>query len=425
MLRCPRCRNTFSDKRYCPWDGMPLAELDGPSKANPRDLLGTVVGGKYEVLACIGEGGMGEVYRVRHVAMGKLMAMKVLLRHLSRHEQAVLRFGQEARAASQLRHPHIISVYDFGVTVYGELYIVMEYLQGKDLFDVLKECRVMGARRAVHVMRQVCAGLEAAHRREVIHRDLKPENIFLCTDREFPDYVKILDFGIAKVGELGADPDRRAVTGVGTVFGTPEYLAPEQAAAIEIDHRADLYSLGIIMYRMVAGRLPFLGGGKSRLIHSQLHEMPMPFSDRQMPAEVPDELEHIIFRVLAKDPDDRYQSAEALKEALGRVDVRTASERAAQRSPSDPLEWRVFGEQAPPPVALASASGRGPSPTPAAGGPTATPAEVDAITEPLLHTSPIEVPSRARNAATMVVALLLLALLVGLGVWLVGMGTTP
>ncbi len=342
MLRCPKCRQAFADKRYCPRDGLPLVELDASAPRGRADLVGSVVGGKYRILARIGEGGMGEVYKVEHVALGKLMAMKILHRDLSAHEQAVLRFEQEARSASALDHPHIIFVSDFGMASDGSLYIVMEFLVGLDLFDELKEIRHMSPERTVHVMRQVCSGLAEAHRRGVIHRDLKPENIFLARDREFPDFVKILDFGIAKV--LEGNPAARTLTGSGTVFGTPEYLSPEQAAAAEIDCRADIYSLGIIMYRMVAGRLPFSGGSKNSLIQRQLHEMPQPFSERQMPQEVPEDLERIIFRLLAKDPDDRYQSAEQLKLALERADLRTAEERAHSERDAQPINWIVFQE---------------------------------------------------------------------------------
>ncbi len=342
MLRCPKCRRRFEDKRYCPEHGIPLVRMDTIG-VGQRNLMGQVVGGKYRILDRIGEGGMGEVYKVEHVALGKPLAMKILHRDLSVHEQAVLRFEREAKAASQLVHPHIILVSDFGVAADGSLYIVMEFLEGRDLFDELKEVRYMNAKRTVDIMRQVCSGLAEAHRHGVIHRDLKPETIFLAQGREYPDFVKILDFGIAKVLEPG--PDERTLTASGTVFGTPEYLSPEQAAGGEIDHRADLYSLGIIMYRMVTGRLPFVGGNKSGLIQRQLYEMPVPFSERRMPQQVPPSLEKVIFKLLAKDPDDRYQDALQLKEALERVDTRPYE--LQQQDPDDetPTDWLVFPEK--------------------------------------------------------------------------------
>ena len=340
VFHCPKCKGVFPGLRYCPEHGLPLIRVE-PATA-VADPAGLMVGGKYRILSRIGEGGMGAVYKVEHVSIGRPMAMKILHRDLSAHEQAVLRFEREARAASQLEHPHIILVSDFGVASDGSLYIVMEFLNGKDLFDVLKDERFMNAERTVHIMRQVCSGLAEAHRHGVIHRDLKPENIFLANDREFQDYVKILDFGIAKVLETG--PEERTLTAAGTVFGTPEYLSPEQAAGGEIDHRADLYSLGIIMYRMVTGRLPFTGGNKNSLIQRQLNEMPLPFGQRQMPQKVPEALERIIFRLLAKDPDDRYQTAEQLKDALERVDTRSPEQRAEQEDEEPPIDWIVFNE---------------------------------------------------------------------------------
>ena len=342
MLRCPKCKRSFTDKRYCPEHGLPLVELDSLSPGPGSDRIGMVIGGKYRVITRIGEGGMGQVFKVEHVAMGRLMALKVLHRELSAHEQAVLRFEREARAASQLGHPHIIMVSDFGFAPDGSLYIAMEYLEGKDLFDELRDVRIMDAQRTVHIMRQVCSGLDAAHRSGVIHRDLKPENIFLAQGREFPDFVKVLDFGIAKILETG--PEERTLTASGTIFGTPEYLSPEQAAGSEIDHRADIYSLGIIMYRMAAGRLPFVGNNKSILIQRQLNEMPLPFCERPMPQEVPDDLERIIFKLLAKDPDDRYQTVEQLKEALERVDTRSEELRAEDAAQQEPIKWIVFHE---------------------------------------------------------------------------------
>ena len=282
---------------------------------------------------------MGTVYRVEQTVMRKIMGMKILHQDLCRHEHAVRRFEREARAASLLEHPNCVTVSDFGVTENGSLYLCMEYLPGKDLFDTLRECRTFSQERVVHVTQQICAGLAEAHHQGVIHRDLKPENVFLIKQRDSRDFVKLLDFGIAKI--LGAE-EGRALTAVGTVFGTPEYLAPEQGVGRPVDHRADLYSVGVIMYRMLVGHLPFRGGDKRALIQRQINEPPMPFRLLDMRQEVPESLEKVVFKLLAKNADDRYQTAEEVQEALRRVDIRPAALVAAEPKPE--VIWIDFAD---------------------------------------------------------------------------------
>ncbi|MDY0062747.1 MAG: serine/threonine-protein kinase [Myxococcota bacterium] len=318
-LQCPVCQKCYAEPmKFCPEHGQPLVPLvTGYRGGSVREPIGQLIGDKYRVLERIGEGGMGAVYRVEHQDMGKQLAMKLLHANLSSSEQAVVRFQREAKAASTIVHPHVIRVWDSGITEDGRFFLVMELLSGKDLFDVLKEERILPPERTINILRQVCAGLDEAHRLGIIHRDMKIENVFLSANAEFPEFVKILDFGIAKW--LHQTPDGRTLTATGVVFGTPEYLSPEQAAGLEIDHRADLYSLGIIAYRMLAGTLPFYEQDKQKLIQQQLHQLPLPFADRRMPQEVPADLEAIVFKLLAKDPDDRFQTADEVKQALERV----------------------------------------------------------------------------------------------------------
>ena len=334
---CPRCADTFDGLQFCPRDGTPL--IHDRLGDGPEHRPGQVIAGMYRILDRIGEGGMGAVYRVEHTVMRKIMGMKILHQDLCRYEHAVRRFERESRAASLLEHPNCVTVSDFGVTDNGSLYLCMEFLAGKDLFDTLRECRVFSPERAVHVVSQMCAGLAEAHHQGVIHRDLKPENIFLVKRRDSSDFVKILDFGIAKI--LGAE-EGRALTAAGTVFGTPEYLAPEQGVGKPVDHRADLYSIGIIMYRMLVGHLPFRGGDKRALIQRQIGEPPMPFRLLDMRQEVPEALEKVCFKLLAKNPDDRYQTAEEVQEALRRVDIRPPELVAAEPKPE--VIWIDFAD---------------------------------------------------------------------------------
>jgi len=358
---CPRCAGHFRGLRFCPIDGLPL--VDKKLGRGPDHQVGELIAGRYLILDRIGEGGMGVVYRAEHVVMQKLVGMKILHRDLCRYEHAVRRFEREARAASLLEHPNCVTVTDFGVTNNGSLYLVMEYLEGKDLFDTLRDERYFAPERAVHSTRQVCAGLAEAHHQGVIHRDLKPENIFLVQRRDTPDFVKILDFGIAKVLEA---EEGRTLTAAGTVFGTPEYLAPEQGMGKPADNRADLYSVGVIMYRMLAGRLPFRGGNKRALIQRQISEPPVPFKRLRMPQEIPRSLEKVCFKLLAKKPEDRYQSAEEALHALERVDLRPPELVAAQPEPE--VVWidfadgkQVRDEPPPEPMTPLEEPGRGPS----------------------------------------------------------------
>ncbi len=334
---CPRCAEEFSGLRFCPQDGAPL--LRGGRSETPAHRPGDVVAGVYRIVELIGEGGMGAVYRVDHLVLGRPMAMKILHPRLATSDETVLRFEREARASSLLTHPHCVNVTDFGVTDAGVSYLCMELLEGVDLFDTLVKCRAFVAERAVRVLDQVLSALGEAHRQGIVHRDIKPENIFLAQTPDGGECAKILDFGIAKIQGL---QEGRTLTSGGTVFGTPEYLAPEQAVGEPADARSDLYSLGVIMYRMLAGRRPFRGRDKRSLLHQQISEAPLPFSQQRTRYEVPEDLERICFKLLAKNKEDRYQSAEDVRAALRRADLRPARGSATVVRPQ--IVWIDFSD---------------------------------------------------------------------------------
>ena len=222
-----------------------------PSRAPELDV-GSEVDGRYRIIELIGEGGMGKVYLAEHVEIGKRVALKVLHPSYSRMPDLVERFRREARAASKIGHPNIVDVTDFGATADGSVYFVMEYLEGVELGSVIEREGALDVARALRITGQICRALSAAHREGIIHRDLKPENIFLITRDGEADVVKVLDFGIAKTTEAEAARERR-LTSPGMAMGTPEYMAPEQAAGRPADARTDIYSLGAIMYEMVTG----------------------------------------------------------------------------------------------------------------------------------------------------------------------------
>jgi serine/threonine protein kinase len=272
---------------------------------------GTHLDDKYVVVRHIKTGGMGAVYEVEHARLGKRLAAKVLLPELIKRPALVERFRREARAASATGHENIVQVTDLGETRAGVPFLVMELLEGRTLGAALKEGR-FAPERAVHIARQILSALEAAHERNIVHRDLKPENIFLVKRGNDPDFVKVLDFGIAKV--LDDDEPGEALTETGQVIGTPSYMAPEQARGAAIDHRVDIYATGAMVYRMVTGQRPFRGDNFNQLIFAIAQGNPTP--PRQLNPAVSEGLERVIARAMALDPAARFPTAKAFADAL-------------------------------------------------------------------------------------------------------------
>jgi eukaryotic-like serine/threonine-protein kinase len=275
-------------------------------------VIGTTVG-SYRILSKLSTGGMGAVYRAEHVLIGKLAAVKVLHPELCSNQDVVNRFLNEARAATAIKHPGIVEVFDFGHMESGEAYLTMEFLEGMSLARRLTMRGQMGEGEAAMLLRGVCSALSAAHAKGIVHRDLKPDNIFLVTDPESPtgERPKLLDFGIAKLTEVGL---ARATT-TGAVMGTPTYMSPEQCSgAGKVDHRADLYSLGCVFHELICGRPPFVSLGAGELIGAHLYVPPDPVSDH-LP-DVTEETERLIMSLLAKKPEERPQTARDLGHRL-------------------------------------------------------------------------------------------------------------
>jgi eukaryotic-like serine/threonine-protein kinase len=272
---------------------------------------GDVVG-QYRITELLGQGGMGAVYAVEHTLLGRLAAVKVLLPELSRDQEIVNRFFNEARAAAAIRHPGIIEIYDFGWNHDGAAYIVMERLQGESLAARSARARMPWS-RTLAITRQIAGVLAAAHAKGIIHRDLKPDNVFLEPDPEVAggERVKLLDFGIAK---LVGDSGHQCQTRTGMVFGTPGYMAPEQCRGVAIDQRADLYALGCVLFDLCTGRPPFEGEGAGDVLAAHIH-LPVPAMTSLVPG-IPAEIEGLARRLLAKQPQDRVQTAEEVIEAI-------------------------------------------------------------------------------------------------------------
>jgi hypothetical protein len=281
--------------------------------------------GQYRVTGLIGQGGMGAVYAGEHTLLGRPAAIKVLLPELSQKQDVVQRFFNEARAATAIRHPGIIEIYDFGWTPEGAAFIVMEHLQGETLGRRSSRARFRW-QSALAIARQIAGALAAAHGKGIVHRDLKPDNIFLVADPEVPggERIKLLDFGIAKLaGESSATVN---VTRTGSVMGTPTYMAPEQCRGVAVDHRADLYALGCIVFELCTGRPPFVGEGTGDVLAAHIH-VPVPrlaSVNGALAAEVPPQVEELIQRLLAKSPAQRVQSAEQLIRAIDAITTERA-----------------------------------------------------------------------------------------------------
>jgi serine/threonine-protein kinase len=279
-------------------------EDGNPSSTGGEDgFVGKLLAERYRVLEQLGSGGMGTVYRAEHVHMRKSVALKVLHREMTHLPEVVARFEREAVAAARIEHPHVAAATDFGRLDDGAFYLVLEFVEGRSLGNLLKDTESLPVERALRVARQVADALGAAHQAGIVHRDLKPDNIMLVAREDGDDFVKVLDFGIAKL-HLDDSGDQPALTRAGTVFGTPEYMAPEQAAGQAVDHRADLYTLGVLFYRLLAGRPPFRSENVTTVLAMQITHPPPP-----LPQTVDPEIVSIVMRLLEKNPDDRIQSA--------------------------------------------------------------------------------------------------------------------
>jgi serine/threonine protein kinase len=291
------------------------AALAQQEEEAPELGVGSIIDGRYKVTELIGEGGMGKVYLAEHVEIGKRVALKVLHPSYSRMPDLVERFRREARAASKIGHPNIVDVTDSGSTPDGSVYFVMEYLEGVELGSVIEREGALDIARALRITTQICRALSAAHREGIIHRDLKPENIYLITRGGEADFVKVLDFGIAKTTEAEAARERR-LTSPGMAMGTPEYMAPEQAAGRPADARTDVYSLGAIMYEMTTGVPPYQGDNFMEILTKKATlDPPPPISIR---AELPEPVSSLVLAAMSRNPDVRPQSMDALEYELNK-----------------------------------------------------------------------------------------------------------
>ena len=305
---CMTCGQEFADAPdKCPFDGTTLAALASELAS------GEVLGGRYEIVNSVAAGGMGQIYKAKHQLMNRMVAIKTI--HLSLMSGGALkRFQQEAQAISALNHPNILSVFDFFISDDGQPYLVMDYLQGTNLRELLKTEKRVDLARALPILIEACAGFQHAHEHGVIHRDIKPANLMLVDYNGSHDFVKIVDFGIAKV--IDETGESKHLTATGDTFGSPEYMSPEQCRAKIPDARSDIYSLGCVMYVMLTGTSPFKSQDPMEIMYKQVHDSAVPPSKVCPEANLPEAIDAIILKAIQKEPENRFQTMDEMRQAL-------------------------------------------------------------------------------------------------------------
>src|SRR3989449_221669 len=302
MKICPVCTTEYRDDvRFCPNDGQTLRS-SGPT----HDLVGQVLADRYHIMKKLGEGGMGQVYLAEHVKMGRRSAIKVMNPSMVHDPEAVARFNREAANASRISDSHVCAIYDFGETPDGLIYLAMEYVEGEPLTELLAREGALPVARAADICIQVAAALQAAHDLGIVHRDLKPDNIMLTRGRDGMDGVKVVDLGMPRAG--GGD-DSQKVTKPGLVVGTPEFMSPEQLSGDKLDGRSDVYSLALVLFKMLTGTLPFPADTAQEAMVKRLTDDPAELIEMRPDLHFPPGLQPTLDTALARSPVDRYQSA--------------------------------------------------------------------------------------------------------------------
>ncbi len=349
-------------------DALQTRHLDSPSGSNigawgaptrasrgsdegTLNLVGQVIAERYRVLAPLSRGGMGAIYRAEHVTIGRPLALKVLRPKFSKNSKVMRRFLQEAQVTSQIRQENIIDIIDFGETPDGLAYLAMELLEGEDLLQTLKRDGPLPWARLGPMVLQICAALDAAHELGVIHRDMKPANCFRIQHAGNPDFIKVLDFGVAKL--LYGDGQDKPITTAGTVVGTPLYLPPEVVSGATPTPQFDVYALGITMYQLLTGRRPFRGKVSLELLKTAAFNDPIPPSQVSRHVRVAPEVEGVILQAIQRDPAKRYHSAQALATAV----MATLSQQDAPGAWATPYTRAAAATRRPPPPAASAASG--------------------------------------------------------------------
>jgi serine/threonine protein kinase len=329
MQVCPECGREYEDEvEYCPHDAAQVREVQHDGSEDERDsLVGRLLDGRWRIQEKFGEGGMGSIYIASQESVGREVVIKTLRTGLSDSEEFTDRFWREAKVTTTINHPHCVTILDYGETEDGTLYLAMEFLDGEPLADRMERGHIPLV-EILEIGKQIASALAAAHQREIVHRDLKPDNIYLLDISDGSTFVKVLDFGISK--DLSSEDN---LTQTGQLFGTPQYMSPEQSQDGELDGRTDLYSLGCILYELLAEQPPFTGDSPTSILLAHVQRDVSPLGEVAS-REIPSRLEDLVVRLLAKDPEDRPQTATEVRQILGDIlaDQSTAGSHGAETS---------------------------------------------------------------------------------------------
>ncbi|HEX3868164.1 MAG TPA: protein kinase [Gemmatimonadaceae bacterium] len=339
---CPQCGTEYpASARFCEIDGTSLRNAAGGT-----DMVGSIIADRYHVLKKLGEGGMGQVYLVEHVKMGRKSALKVMHPSMKSDVDAISRFNREAANASRIAHPNVAAVYDFGETTDGIIYLAMEFVEGPPLTSVIAQQGALAPKRAAEIVRQSSEALAVAHDMGIVHRDLKPDNIMIAKTRDGGDLVKVVDFGIAKA----AGSENQKVTKTGLVVGTPEYMSPEQLAGDKLDGRSDIYSLALVAFNMMTGTLPFPSDSAQESMIMRLTDRPKPLAAMKPDVNWPTDVQAVMDKALERDVGARYQTATDFGRDLFRVIDRMPATQVAE------MGTQLMGAAAVPATRVASSA---------------------------------------------------------------------
>jgi len=416
MKSCPQCSATYPDDyAVCPKDGAALQETS-------LWQVNTVIRGRYKILALIGEGGMATVYKAHHQLLDELRALKVIKPELARDALFVQRFKNEAIITRKLQHANAVRVDDLDIAEDGRPFISMEYVEGESLKTLIQRAGPLGAAKTLGIALQVCQALDAAHALGLIHRDIKPDNVYLVPRGEGLPLAKVLDFGIARLKETAPGGTRvsgMTLTGTGVVIGTPEYMSPEQAMGKhgeELDGRSDLYSLGIVMYRMLTGELPFKAITTVEMILHHIQTIPKAPQALKPELGIPDDVSALVMRALDKDREKRFPSAGSMAEAIRQAQERTLLISRAVAPAPTPVARGGMVAAAPPAQAPKPPAAAAPGPSAAAVRPPArhSPSAAPPQPAPVIRAAPAVVKGKARTRSALIWAGVGLALVVSL-----------